>query len=206
MKRPRWFRVGLAGLLLGWSAACPAGAAVRLAGVFADGMVLQRGKAAAVWGTASPGEKVTVELARPVKLHLEGVPPEDAAFGGRGAVVLAGDDGTWRATLGPLAAGGPFVLEVSGTNRITCRDVLVGEVWVCCGGLNMADELRLGAGAAADVARADLPAIRYFAVPRGGRGRPGGPPGPRRLGGAAAGLRVGAGRVREEAGGLEGRG
>ena len=35
---------------------------VQLASVFSDHMVLQRGKPVPVWGTAEPGEKVTVQL------------------------------------------------------------------------------------------------------------------------------------------------
>jgi sialate O-acetylesterase len=36
---------------------------LKLAAMFADHMVLQRGKPVSVWGWADPGEKVTVEFA-----------------------------------------------------------------------------------------------------------------------------------------------
>lgn len=38
-------------------------AAVRLPSIFSDNMVLQRGVRAPVWGTAAPGEQVTVRIA-----------------------------------------------------------------------------------------------------------------------------------------------
>ena len=44
-------------------AACGVRADVKLAAPFNDGMVLQREKPVAVWGTAAAGEKVTVAFA-----------------------------------------------------------------------------------------------------------------------------------------------
>ena len=41
----------------------PAFAEVKVAAVFSDHMVLQRDMPIPLWGTASPGEKVTVEVA-----------------------------------------------------------------------------------------------------------------------------------------------
>lgn len=45
---------------------------------FSDGMVLQRGRSVPVWGTAEPGESVTV------------------AFAGQTKTTAAGADGKWR--------------------------------------------------------------------------------------------------------------
>lgn len=122
--------------------------ALRLARIFGDGMVVQRGKPVVVWGWAAPAAKVTV-----------GFHDHTAT-----AVVSAG--GSWRVRLPPERAGGPYELTVrSGDNRIDLRDVLVGDVWVASGQSNM--EFRVGEGinAAQEIATAHDSLIREFKVP-----------------------------------------
>src|SRR5262245_14687824 len=97
-------------------------AAVKAAPVFGDHMVLQQGVAVPVWGTADPGEKVTVK------------------FRGQEVAVTADDAGKWTARLPAMKAeakqaGTPLV--ISGKASVTFRDVLVGEVWLCSGQSNM---------------------------------------------------------------------
>ena len=62
--------------------------------IFADHMVLQRNEAINLWGSASPKEKVTVEL------------------NGQKTSVRADASGKWYATLRPMEAGGPYKLIV----------------------------------------------------------------------------------------------
>jgi sialate O-acetylesterase len=93
---------------------------VKLPPVLSSHMVLQRGTAVPVWGTAAPGEKVTVKFRTQEK------------------AATAGADGKWAVALDPLTAGGPDALTVAGTNTVTLDDVLVGEVWVGSGQSNMA--------------------------------------------------------------------
>lgn len=95
-------------------------AAVRLPAIFSDHMVLQAGQPVPVWGTAPAGQRVTVSVA------------------GQTAAAVADAAGKWRATLAPLAAGGPLTLTVQGDTAVTVNDVLVGEVWLCSGQSNMA--------------------------------------------------------------------
>src|SRR5947209_58957 len=64
-------------LLLVLLAAGPSRAEVKLNHLFADHMVLQQGAAVPVWGTAGPGERVTVGL------------------GTQSQTATAGDDGKW---------------------------------------------------------------------------------------------------------------
>jgi sialate O-acetylesterase len=90
------------------------------AGLFGDHMVLQREMPVPVWGTAAPGEAVTVSIA------------------GQSAAAVADAQGKWMVKLKPLKAGGPFEMTVKGNNTITLTDVLVGEVWLCGGQSNMA--------------------------------------------------------------------
>ncbi len=101
--------------LLAWPAAVVR-AELKPAPVFGSHMVLQRDRPVPVWGTAAPGETVTVRFRDQVK------------------TVQAGDDGRWQVKLDPLKAGGPDVLQI-GAVRID--DVLVGEVWLGAGQSNM---------------------------------------------------------------------
>ncbi|WP_311136703.1 sialate O-acetylesterase [Hymenobacter cellulosilyticus] len=112
-----------------------------------DGMILQRDAPVAVWGWAKPGEKVTVTLA------------------GKTAATTTGPDGRWRASLAKMKAGGPYEMTIAGTNRITLKDVLIGDVWVCSGQSNMETPMsRLRDKYPDVVAQANNPMIRQFNV------------------------------------------
>ncbi len=87
--------------------------------LFGDHMVLQSGLSIPVWGTAAPGEQVTVTL------------------GDQKQSASAGPDGKWMIHLASLQSGGPLEMSIAGTNTITIHDVLVGEVWVGSGQSNM---------------------------------------------------------------------
>jgi sialate O-acetylesterase len=121
---------------------------VRLAGVFGEGMVLQREANAPLWGWAQPGEKVTVSL------------------GAASASAVADANGRWKAALPPMKAGGPFPLTVAGDkDTLTVRDVLVGEVWLCSGQSNMGTLLREEPNSAEEIKSADYPQIRLLRMP-----------------------------------------
>lgn len=98
----------------------PANAQVELAKVFGDHMVLQRGMPVHVWGWAAIREPVAV------------------SFRGETQSTIADKTGRWDVFLQPGDAGGPFTLEVSGTNSIRVEDILVGDLWVASGQSNMA--------------------------------------------------------------------
>ncbi|MFP4057438.1 MAG: sialate O-acetylesterase [Candidatus Brocadiia bacterium] len=119
----------------------------KLPGIFGDHMVLQRGRPVPVWGTADPGEAITVSVAD------------------QKGTVEADKQGTWKVQLKPLQAGGPLQLTVAGKTTVTLTDVLVGEVWVCSGQSNMAWPLRAASHAKAETAEAAYPKIRLFSVP-----------------------------------------
>jgi sialate O-acetylesterase len=77
-----------------------------------------------------------------------------------------GADGQWKLLLHTPAAGGPYTLKIAGENSIVLQDVLIGEVWVCSGQSNMVFSLKASDKAAAEIALAALPAIRYYSVTR----------------------------------------
>jgi sialate O-acetylesterase len=123
-------------------------ALVRPHALFADNMVLQRDAAVPVWGTAAPGEHVTV------------------AFQGQERATVAGADGTWRVALRRLKAGGPFEMTIRGADgTVTLRNVLVGEVWLCAGQSNMAWPVRDTVDSAATLTACAGRPIRLFSVP-----------------------------------------
>ncbi|HEX8502024.1 MAG TPA: sialate O-acetylesterase [Pyrinomonadaceae bacterium] len=116
--------------------------------LFSDHMVLQRGVRFPVWGWTTPGARVTVRML------------------GREARAVADARGRWEARLGPFEAGGPHTLDVEGPRSVTLRDVLVGDVWLASGQSNMEMGVTLVNRAEEEVARADHPSIRLFAVPK----------------------------------------
>ena len=127
-----------------------ASADVRLSGMFSDGMVLQQSIPLPVWGSAEPGEKVTVALA------------------GQQASATAGKDGQWRVTLRAMKADGKSLeMTVRGKNTVVIKDVLVGEVWLCGGQSNMAMGLSYSLDAPKEIAAADYPQIRLYNATRG---------------------------------------
>jgi sialate O-acetylesterase len=132
----------------------PAHAAVKPNGLIGDGMVLQQGIKAPIWGTADDGEEITVTIEK--QKHT-----------------ATAKDGAWRVDLEPLKAGGPYELTIAGkTNTIRVKNVLVGEVWICSGQSNMEMYLRDTADAQKTIAASANPKIRLFVVPRLGAAVP----------------------------------
>src|SRR5208337_5325029 len=71
-------------------------AEVKLPSLLSDGLVLQQGMKVNIWGTADPGEQVTV------------------TFEGQQVSGVAGKAGEWKVKLGPLNPGGPFTMTIAG--------------------------------------------------------------------------------------------
>lgn len=123
-------------------------AQVRLPKLVSDGMVLQRDTKVNIWGWAAPGEKVALK------------------FNGKTYQTTAGKDGKWQVGLPALKAGGPYQMEFTASNRITLKDVLVGDVWLCSGQSNMETPMsRVRDKYPQEVAQANNPGIRQFNVP-----------------------------------------
>lgn len=113
-----------------------------------DGMVLQQRAKCKVWGTADAGEKVTITLDIP----------------NTKVTSVADKDGKWSVTLPELPAGGPYTMTIAGNNKLTLKDVYVGEVWVCSGQSNMQMSLNSCADAQTHVKNSANPKIRLFTV------------------------------------------
>ncbi|MSR55795.1 MAG: PKD domain-containing protein [Gemmataceae bacterium] len=120
----------------------PVQADVTLPKVFSAHAVLQRDLRLPIWGTAEPGEKVTVKL------------------GDAQATATADAMGKWSLKLPAMkinALGQDMI--VTGKNTVTVKDVLIGDVWLCGGQSNMELPLK-DCDAKDDIATADFPMIR----------------------------------------------
>jgi sialate O-acetylesterase len=114
--------------------------------IFADNMVLQRGKPNTLWGWSEPGDSVRVQIG------------ESVASG------TAGADHRWEVKIQPPAPGGPYTVKISGGESIELHDVLVGDVWLCGGQSNMGVPLRFTTNGEEEAKTANYPTIRFFSV------------------------------------------
>ena len=128
----------------------------KLAGIFADGMVIQRGVKVPVWGWGSPGARVAVE------------------FAGQRQSATVAVAGKWSLNLAPLEASsvGSELKVSSGGKVLVFKDVLVGDVWLCSGQSNIQRNLTESDNGMESVAKADFPTIRFVIIPHH-RARPG---------------------------------
>jgi sialate O-acetylesterase len=119
--------------------------------LFSDHAVLQRDMPVPVWGTASPGEPVTV------------------TFDGQSKSTTADDNGKWIIHLDPMSASsGPHDMVITGNNVTTRTGMQVGEVWVGSGQSNMQRPLSDDCDSTAAIADADSYNIRFFNVTANG--------------------------------------
>src|SRR5689334_19407192 len=116
-------------------------AALLLAPLFSDHMVLQRGQSNPIWGWDRPQQVVT--------LTVEGARPSPPLIR-----VTTAADGSWRLICPQLPAGGPYRLHIEGSEKRTLDDVLVGEVWLASGQSNMEWKLPMSDGGPKEITAA----------------------------------------------------
>lgn len=128
---------------------------VHLPSILSDHMVLQRAEKVPIWGTADPGEAVTVSIDKQT------------------VKTKADPDGRWKAVLNLQELGqGPFTLTVEGKNKLERADVLVGEVWVASGQSNMEFTVARGIGAEEEIAGSANTLLRQFTVKKSATAQP----------------------------------
>jgi sialate O-acetylesterase len=111
-------------------------------------MVLQRDTKINIWGWAAPKEKLSVK------------------FNGKAFKAITNADGKWMIQLPAMKAGGPYTMDFTASNKISLKDILIGDVWVCAGQSNMVHQMKLHNVRYADeVANANFPEIRHFWIP-----------------------------------------
>ncbi|MBA2480951.1 MAG: 9-O-acetylesterase [Planctomycetes bacterium] len=118
-----------------------------LPAIISDHMVVQAGRPATIWGWASPGERIRVELA------------------GNTSVTVADRDGNFSTQLQIAKAGGPYLLRISGRTERIIENVLVGDVWLAAGQSNMEWWTAHATDSEREIPAACHPRIRLFHVP-----------------------------------------
>lgn len=118
-----------------------------LSPTFGSHMVLQRDKPNTFWGWTTPGSQVTVSI------------------NGSKATGTADASGKWMAKINPPKTGGPYTVNIDGSQHVKLDDVLVGDVWVCAGQSNMEFGLTMAKGGAEAAAAANNPTMRIFIAP-----------------------------------------
>ncbi|MEI6078002.1 MAG: sialate O-acetylesterase [Verrucomicrobiota bacterium] len=124
------------------------GAEFKLASIFSDHAIFQRGAVVPIWGWAEAGTMVR------------------AQFAGQTKTATADAKGKWLVKLDALpACAEPRTLTVTSdatTNTIVRRDILVGEVWLGSGQSNMELPVRRATNYAQEQASANLPKMRMY--------------------------------------------
>lgn len=120
---------------------------LQLSPLYADGMVLQRGKSLTIEGIANAGANIKVRVA------------------GKSGKATTDNRGKWSVTLPSLPVGENYelVIEADKEKRVF-RNVAVGEVWLCSGQSNMEWLLKNTDTAAEDIAKANDPALRLYSM------------------------------------------
>jgi sialate O-acetylesterase len=133
-------------------AAGTASAVIRLPRLVGDNMVLQRDCPLKLWGWADPGERIQIQ------------------FRGQKVNATADAHGAWSVTLAPLHSGGPDQMQLTGRQRLTLNNILVGDVWLASGQSNMQFPLLAQGGFGGvndgerEVSGANFPHMRLFLV------------------------------------------
>lgn len=112
---------------------------------YSDNMVLQRDTTLTLQGIANAQEQVVAKI------------------NGQKVKTITDGNGKWSLQIQPLAAGGPYELNITTkTSDITYKNVLVGEVWLCSGQSNMGWILRNAKTAKEDITEAKNDNIRLL--------------------------------------------
>lgn len=97
-------------------------AQIKLPALVSDNMVLQRNTSINLWGWASAGEKISIQL------EWQNTPVETTAdLDGNWHVIVKTPEGSEKA----------YTIILEGKNKIILHNVLIGEVWICSGQSNM---------------------------------------------------------------------
>jgi sialate O-acetylesterase len=122
-------------------------AQIRLPHIVTDSMILQRDVKLKIWGWAGSNEKITVK------------------FNSKTYKTKADAAGNWMVLMAPMKAGGPYTMDISGTDKISLKEILIGDVWLCSGQSNMEHYMAQHDVLYADeIAAVNYPHIRQFKV------------------------------------------
>lgn len=125
-------------------------ALVTMPAIFGDNMVLQQNSTVKIWGWAKPYEEITVKVGWDTTAYK----------------VMTDNTMSWEVEVKtPYASYTPYEITVEGWRKLTFKNVLIGEVWLCSGQSNMEWSPRAGiVNKDAEIAAANYPNIRFFSV------------------------------------------
>ena len=97
-------------------------AEIKVASALGDNMVMQRNTEVKIWGKANPKEKITVT----------------ANWNKSIVTAMSNKNGEWLVKVKTTEAGGPYTITISTVKeKVTLKNILLGEVWLCSGQSNM---------------------------------------------------------------------
>ena len=126
--------------------------------IFSDNMVIQAEKTLCIWGYAGAGETVSIS----------------ASWSHKKNKIKADKTGYWQLSLTAPQNKGPHSMTIRGAKKkITIKNILCGQVWLCAGQSNMQMKMRYVnkndrgvLNYKKEIAKANYPEIRYFLVSR----------------------------------------
>ncbi len=112
---------------------------LKVADIFTDNMVMQRGMPVPVWGIANAGTGVKVSFNHQTK------------------TTIALPDGQWKVFFPAMSASDqPHTLQIENADKKSVfRNILIGDVWLCSGQSNMEFSLAQAKGGKETAAQAD---------------------------------------------------
>lgn len=131
-------------------------AEIKLPALFTDNMMLQQQIEAPIWGWATKNKTLSIKTSWDSKTY-------DVKVNGKG---------TWHTKIKTPVAGGTYSITISqGSEIITIKNILIGEVWLCSGQSNMEMPLKGFTGQPVRggneaIVHSTNNQIRFIAVPR----------------------------------------
>lgn len=130
-------------------------AQLQLPAIFTDGMVLQQKSKVNVWGWGPINKKLAVTASWS---------KQDTIY------TVVDNQGRWKVEMETISAGGPYEIYVKvADEEIKIKDVMLGEVWLCCGQSNMEWSANSGIiNGEFEIANSDCYNLRIFHQPKQG--------------------------------------
>jgi len=124
--------------------------AITLPDIIANGMVLKQKSEVVLWGWDEPDRNITI----------------NTGWNNKKYYVQTDKNGEWKVYVKTPKAGGPYNIEINGSNTVNLTDILIGEVWLTSGQSNMGWAFYEEKDGLEYIKNIDNRNIRFFNVPR----------------------------------------